>query len=39
LSDGSFFGEGSLAGQALRMGYATAMTDWAVLRIETKAMM
>ena len=39
LSDGSFFGEGSLAGQALRMGTATAMTDCAVLRIEKKAMM
>jgi CRP-like cAMP-binding protein len=34
LSDGSFFGEGSLAGQPLRMGTATAMTDCAVLRIE-----
>ena len=30
LSDGSFFGEGSLAGQPLRMGTATAMTDCAV---------
>jgi CRP/FNR family cyclic AMP-dependent transcriptional regulator len=39
LSDGSFFGEGSLAGQALRMGSATAITDCAVLRIEKKAMM
>ena len=38
LSDGSFFGEGSLAGQPLRMGAATAMTDCAVLRIEKKAM-
>jgi len=38
LSDGSFFGEGSLAGQSLRMGTATAMTDCAVLRIEKKAM-
>jgi CRP-like cAMP-binding protein len=38
LSDGSFFGEGSLAGQLLRMGTATAMTDCAVLRIEKKAM-
>jgi CRP/FNR family transcriptional regulator, cyclic AMP receptor protein len=38
LSDGSFFGEGSLAGQALRMGSATAMTDCAVLRIDRKAM-
>jgi CRP/FNR family transcriptional regulator, cyclic AMP receptor protein len=39
LSDGEFFGEGVLAGQALRMGSATAMTDCAVLRIEKKAMM
>jgi CRP/FNR family transcriptional regulator, cyclic AMP receptor protein len=38
LSDGSFFGEGSLAGQPLRMGSATAVTDCAVLRIEKKAM-
>ena len=38
LSDGSFFGEGSLAGQPLRMGSATAMTDCDVLRIEKKAM-
>src|SRR6202051_474389 len=38
LSDGSFFGEGSLAGQPLRMGSAAAMTDCAVLRIEKKAM-
>jgi CRP-like cAMP-binding protein len=38
LGDGSFFGEGSLAGQALRMGSATATTDCAVLRIEKKAM-
>jgi CRP-like cAMP-binding protein len=38
LSNGSFFGEGSLAGQLLRMGTATAMTDCAVLRIEKKAM-
>jgi CRP-like cAMP-binding protein len=39
LGDGEFFGEGALAGQALRMGSATAMTDCAVLRIEKKAMM
>ena len=38
LSEGSFFGEGSLAGQHLRMGTATAMTDCAVLRIEKRAM-
>src|SRR5208283_3393940 len=39
LSEGDFFGEGSLAGQALRMGSATAMTDCELLRIEKKAMM
>ena len=39
LSEGDFCGEGSLAGQALRMGSATAMTDCALLRIDKKAMM
>jgi CRP-like cAMP-binding protein len=39
LSEGEFFGEGSLAGQALRMGSATAMTDCELLRIDKKAMM
>jgi CRP/FNR family transcriptional regulator, cyclic AMP receptor protein len=39
LSEGEFFGEGSLAGQALRMGSATAMTDCEILRIDKKAMM
>ena len=39
LGEGDFFGEGSLAGQALRMGSATALTDCSVLRIEKKAMM
>ena len=39
LGEGSFFGEGSLAGQLLRMGSATAMTDCEVLRVEKKAMM
>ncbi len=38
LKGGDFFGEGSLAGQPLRMGSATAMTDCAILRIEKKAM-
>jgi CRP-like cAMP-binding protein len=38
LSEGCFFGEGSLAGQPFRMGTATAMTDCAVLRIEKRAM-
>ncbi len=39
LNDGDFFGEGSLAGQTLRMGSATAMTDCTVMRIEREAMM
>jgi CRP/FNR family transcriptional regulator, cyclic AMP receptor protein len=39
LGAGDFCGEGSLAGQALRMGSATAMTDCVVLRIDKKAMM
>jgi len=39
LTDDAFFGEGSLAGQALRMVSATAMTDCTVLRIGKKPMM
>jgi CRP/FNR family transcriptional regulator, cyclic AMP receptor protein len=39
LSEGDFFGEGCLAGQPLRMGSATAMTDCELLRIDRKAMM
>jgi CRP/FNR family cyclic AMP-dependent transcriptional regulator len=39
LSEGAFFGEGGLAGQPLRMGSATAMTDCELLRIDKKAMM
>ena len=39
LNEGDFFGEGSLAGQALRMDSATAMTDCTVMRIEREAMM
>jgi CRP-like cAMP-binding protein len=39
LSEGQFFGEGSLAGQSLRMGSATALTDCELLRIDRKAMM
>jgi CRP/FNR family cyclic AMP-dependent transcriptional regulator len=38
LGKGDFFGEGALAGQAFRMGSATAMTDCKVLRIDKKAM-
>jgi CRP/FNR family transcriptional regulator, cyclic AMP receptor protein len=39
LSEGQFFGEGSLAGQAVRMSSATAMTDCELLQIDKKAMM
>jgi CRP/FNR family transcriptional regulator, cyclic AMP receptor protein len=39
LTDGDFFGEGSLAGQPLRMGSAAAMTDCSILRIDKQAMM
>jgi len=39
LSAGDFFGEGALAGQPLRMGSATAMTDCELLQIDKKAMM
>jgi CRP/FNR family cyclic AMP-dependent transcriptional regulator len=39
LSEGDFFGEGTLAGQALRMGSAAAITDCQLLRIDKRAMM
>ena len=39
LSEGDFFGEGGLAGQPLRMGSATAMTECELLCIDKKAMM
>jgi len=39
LGEGDFFGEGGLAGQPLRMGSATAMTDCELLQIDKKAMM
>jgi len=39
LSQGNFFGEGALAGQAVRMGSAAAMTDCELLRIDKTAMM
>ena len=38
LVGGNFFGEGSLAGQPVRMGSAEAMTECQLLRIEKKAM-
>ena len=39
LSEGSFFGEGALAGQIVRMGSAAAMTDCELLRVDKTAMM
>jgi hypothetical protein len=39
VNQGNFFGEGSLAGQLLRMGSAAAMTDCEILRVEKKVMM
>ena len=38
LNEGSFFGEGCLTGQALRMCSATALTDCSVMRIDKKSM-
>jgi CRP-like cAMP-binding protein len=38
VSERNFFGEGSLAGQHLRMGSAVAMTDCEILRVEKKSM-
>jgi CRP/FNR family cyclic AMP-dependent transcriptional regulator len=39
LSEQSFFGEGALAGQLIRMGSAVAMTDCELLRVDKKSMM
>jgi CRP-like cAMP-binding protein len=39
LSEGEFFGEGGLAGQPLRIGSATAISDCELLQIGKKAMM
>jgi CRP/FNR family cyclic AMP-dependent transcriptional regulator len=39
LGDGDFFGEGCLAGQPLRIGSASAITNCDILRIDKKAMM
>jgi CRP-like cAMP-binding protein len=39
LGEGDFFGEGCLAGQPIRMGSATAITNCDLLRIDKKAMM
>jgi CRP-like cAMP-binding protein len=38
LQEGSFFGEGALAGQVLRMGSAAAMMECELLRVDKKAM-
>ena len=38
LGSSDFFGEGSLAGQPLRMATATAMTECAILRIQKETM-
>jgi CRP/FNR family transcriptional regulator, cyclic AMP receptor protein len=39
VGEKNFFGEGTLAGQLLRMGSAIALTDCDLLRIDKKAMM
>jgi CRP/FNR family cyclic AMP-dependent transcriptional regulator len=39
VGERNFFGEGALAGQLLRMGSASAMTDCELLRVDKKAMM
>ena len=39
LGEGDFFGEGCLAGQRLRMGSASAVTNSDILRIDKKVMM
>src|SRR6202522_1039462 len=39
VSQATFFGEGALAGQLLRMGSAAAMTDCEILRVENRTMM
>ena len=38
LGSGDFFGEGSLAGQPLRMATATSMTECSILRIKKETM-
>ena len=38
LGPGEFFGEGCLAGQAIRMGSATATTDCTILRVDKDQM-
>ena len=38
LGEGEFFGDGGLAGQPLRLGSATAMTDCELMRVDKKTM-
>jgi CRP/FNR family transcriptional regulator, cyclic AMP receptor protein len=38
LNPTDFFGEGGLAGQPLRLGFATALTDCEVMRIDNRVM-
>lgn len=38
LSEANFFGEGALAGQLMRMGSASAMSDCEILRVEKESM-
>lgn len=38
LGEGAFFGEGGLAGQSVRMGSASAMTECTLLRIDRQSM-
>ena len=38
LGNGDFFGEGSLAGQPLRMATATSMTECSILRVQKETM-
>jgi len=39
VNENNFFGEGSLAGQLLRMGSAESLTDCEILRVEKRAML
>ena len=39
VAEKNFFGEGSLAGQLLRMGSAVSLTDCDLLRVEKRAML
>jgi CRP/FNR family cyclic AMP-dependent transcriptional regulator len=39
VNENNFFGEGSLAGQLLRMGSAESLTDCEILRVEKRSML